>query len=205
LGLLFVNISVGGTLTHFAAPPVLMVAGKWGWDTPFMLSHFGWISALGIVICNVLYFLAFRKHFAHLQGSLDSLGYQAAGSDSRIPVWVTVGHLLFMGLAVKWAHYPVLLVGSFLFFLAFFEITEDYQGAFQLRSPILVGFFLAGLVIHGGLQQWWIAPVLSSLSEVPLRFGAIVLTEHWVFPKLGIPQYRAERLKLALGHVDEMR
>ena len=28
LGLLFVNISVGGTLTHFAAPPVLMVAGS---------------------------------------------------------------------------------------------------------------------------------------------------------------------------------
>ena len=27
LGLLFVNVSVGGTLTHFAAPPVLMVAG----------------------------------------------------------------------------------------------------------------------------------------------------------------------------------
>jgi len=27
LGLLFVNISVGGTFTHFAAPPVLMVAG----------------------------------------------------------------------------------------------------------------------------------------------------------------------------------
>jgi len=77
---------------------------------------------------------------------------------------------------VMWAHYPVLLVGSFLFFLAFFEITEDYQGTFQLRSPILVGFFLAGLVIHGGLQQWWIGPVLSSLSEVPLRFGAIVLT-----------------------------
>ena len=26
LGLLFVNVSIGGTLTHFAAPPVLMVA-----------------------------------------------------------------------------------------------------------------------------------------------------------------------------------
>jgi len=176
LGLLFVNVSVGGTLTHFAAPPVLMVAGKWGWDTSFMLSHFGWISATGIVICNVLYYAVFRKHFASLQGSLDSLGYQNTGSGSRIPVWVTVVHLLFMAAAVKWAHYPVLLVGSFLFFLAFFEITEDYQGAFQLRSPILVGFFLAGLVIHGGLQQWWIAPVLGSLSEMPLRFGAIVLT-----------------------------
>ena len=29
LGLLFVNISIGGTLTNFAAPPVLMVASPW--------------------------------------------------------------------------------------------------------------------------------------------------------------------------------
>ena len=32
LGLLFVNVSIGGTLTHFAAPPVLMVARPWDWD-----------------------------------------------------------------------------------------------------------------------------------------------------------------------------
>lgn len=176
LGLLFVNISVGGTLTHFAAPPVLMVAGKWGWDTMFMLTHFGWIAAIGIILSNVAYFAVFRKNFEKLQGGLEALGGQTTITEARIPVWVTVGHLLFMALAVKWAHYPVLLIGSFLFFLAFFEITEDFQGAFQLRSPILVGFFLAGLVIHGGLQQWWIAPVLSSLSEIPLMFGSIVLT-----------------------------
>jgi Na+/H+ antiporter NhaD/arsenite permease-like protein len=39
-----------------------------------------------------------------------------------------------------------------------------------------VGFFLAGLVIHGGLQGWWIAPVLENLSEIPLMLGAILLT-----------------------------
>ena len=176
LGLLFVNVSVGGTLTHFAAPPVLMVAGKWGWDTPFMLSHFGWITVTGVVICNVLYFLAFRRYFAGLQGAHDALGCDRASDAVPIPLWVTAGHLLFMVAAVMSAHYPVLLVGSLLFFLAFSEITQDYQGVFQLRSPILVGFFLAGLVIHGGLQQWWIGPVLGSLSEMPLRFGAIVLT-----------------------------
>jgi len=176
LGLLFVNVSVGGTLTHFAAPPVLMVAGKWGWDTPFMFLHFGWIAAIGILISNALYFFLFRKNFAALQDTIDALGHQTVVAQARVPSWVTVGHLLFMGAAVAWAHYPVLLIGSFLFFLAFFEITEDYQGAFQLRSPILVGFFLAGLVIHGGMQQWWIAPVLSSLSEIPLMFGSVVLT-----------------------------
>jgi len=55
-------------------------------------------------------------------------------------------------------------------------VTEDCQDAFQLRSPILVGFFLAGLVIHGGLPQWWIAPVLGGLSELPLMFSAMGLT-----------------------------
>jgi hypothetical protein len=178
LGLLFVNVSVGGTLTHFAAPPVLMVARAWGWDIAFMLKTFGWVAAVGIVLSNVAYWLAFRRDFNQLQS-----GSEASGAvrhwderDEPVPVWVTVGHLLFMAWSVASAHYPAFLLGGFLFFLAFLEVTEDYQGHFDLRSPILVGFFLAGLVIHGGLQQWWIAPVLGRLSEVPLMLGATVLT-----------------------------
>ena len=38
LAVLFVNVSIGGVLTSYAAPPVLMVAGAWSWDTPFMKS-----------------------------------------------------------------------------------------------------------------------------------------------------------------------
>jgi Na+/H+ antiporter NhaD/arsenite permease-like protein len=41
---------------------------------------------------------------------------------------------------------------------------------------LLVGFFLAGLVVHGGLQGWWIGPTLKRLNEVPLFFGAATLT-----------------------------
>jgi hypothetical protein len=175
LGLLFVNISVGGTLTNFAAPPVLMVASAWGWDTPYMLSHFGWIAVIGIFVCNTLYFLLFRTEFATLQPLPEAVDGEATRGVA-IPVWVTAIHLLFMGSAVYNLHRPALLVGSFLFFLAFSEVTEDYQGTLQLRSPILVGFFLAGLVIHGGLQQWWIAPLLGGLSEVPLMLSAIGLT-----------------------------
>ncbi len=67
LGLLFVNISVGGTLTHFAAPPVLMVASPWEWDTIFMFTQLGWKAALGIVIANAIYFLIYRKHFRALE------------------------------------------------------------------------------------------------------------------------------------------
>jgi hypothetical protein len=175
LGLLFVNVSVGGTLTSFAAPPVLMVTKPWGWDTPYMFSRFGWIAVAGILISNLIYFLAFRRDFAAFLP-------ETSGSDAekqrttRIPVWITVIHLLFMAAAVYNVHRPALLVGSFLFFMAFFEVTEDHQEPLQLRSPILVGFFLAGLVIHGGFQQWWIAPVLGRLSEVPLMFCSIGLT-----------------------------
>src|SRR6186713_522558 len=66
LGLLFVNVSIGGTLTHFAAPPVLMVARPWGWDTLFMLTHFGWRAAAAIAASTILYYLVFRKEFTAL-------------------------------------------------------------------------------------------------------------------------------------------
>ena len=174
LGLLFVNISIGGVLTHFAAPPVLMVAEPWGWTTPFMFERFGWVSLCGIAISNLLYYVVMRKEFARLS----PLPTDAESGTRRAPVpgWVTVVHLGFMFWSVLSAHYPALLIGGFLFFLAFYEVTQEYQNEIQLRSPLLVGFFLAGLVIHGGLQKWWIAPVLSRLTEVPLMLGATALT-----------------------------
>jgi len=177
LGLLFTNISVGGVLTHYAAPPVLMVAGPWGWNTLFMFRHFGWIVLVGIALTNAGYYLVFRRELARLQPAPAAVPATPPDDDSAsIPVWVTVLHLLFMAALVWYAHFPVFLIGVFLFFLAFFEVTAEYQSELQLRSPILVGFFLAGLVIHGGLQQWWIAPVLSRLDKVPLLLGAIGLT-----------------------------
>src|SRR3990170_4994402 len=74
------------------------------------------------------------------------------------------------------AHYPALFLGGFLFFLGFARATAPYQSRIELKTPLLVGFFLAGLVIHGGLQGWWIAPVLSRLPEGPLFIGATALT-----------------------------
>ncbi len=178
LGLLFVNVSVGGTLTHFAAPPVLMVAGKWGWDMMFMLEHFGLEAATGIVISNVIYFLVFRKDFAKIP-RLDGQSTDIAADGTiaePIPLWVTCTHVLFMGWSVFHAHHTTLLVGGFLFFLAFHQATLHVQFRMDLRSPVLVGFFLAGLVTHGGLQQWWIGPVLGRLSEFPLFCSATILT-----------------------------
>ena len=175
LGLLFVNISIGGTLTHFAAPPVLMVVQAWGWDTMFMLKNFGWKAALAISLSGAAYFCYFRKELTSLtERHAAALGGET--DKSPIPLWVTIGHLGFLIFTIVHAHNPPFLVLGMLFFLAFVEITEDFQDNFTLRPPILVGFFLAGLVIHGGLQQWWIAPVLGKLGEVPLMFGAMALT-----------------------------
>ncbi|MDP3072460.1 MAG: putative Na+/H+ antiporter [Opitutaceae bacterium] len=172
IGLLFVNISIGGTLTHFAAPPVLMVAAAWGWDMKYMLTHFGWHAVTGIVLANAAYLLMFRRELLAMKAK----PVDAAATEDRVPWWVTFVHLLFLGFTVWMAHHPVMFVGGFLFFLAFAQATAHHQSRVELKSPLLVGFFLAGLVIHGGLQGWWIQPVLGSLGEVPLFVGAIVLT-----------------------------
>jgi len=182
IGLLFVNISVGGTLTHFAAPPVLMVAATWNWDTLFMLEHFGWKAATGIVISSCLYFLFFRKALYRIadkadgleEGRLHPTSWQER--ETPIPAWVTAVHLAFLGWTVYTAHYPVLFVGGFLFFLAFLMATRHHQNEVSMKSPMLVGFFLAGLVIHGGVQGWWIAPIIQTLPDQALMFGATVLT-----------------------------
>jgi hypothetical protein len=279
LGLLFVNVSVGGTLTHFAAPPVLMVATPWGWGTEFMLLTFGWKAVLGILIANGIYFLGFRKEFDAMQKAYalrllkeeiarnfvprrlieeqwaksveevdqqqrfvetiraraddyvlamrqrteadivahaESKGadpvlvreaidqrfaevvqyklrrfiprllpeaerppFQDPDWDTRedpVPVWVTLVHILFMGWTIINSHHAELFVLGLLFFLGFAQVTADYQNRIGLQSPLLVGFFLAGLVIHSGLQGWWIAPVLGSLSEMPLMLGATLLS-----------------------------
>ncbi len=275
LGLLFVNISVGGTLTHFAAPPVLMVAGPWQWDLMHMLVNFGWKAVLGIIIANGVYFYIFRSEMDELQKKYalvrmkrelqtryvkredleeefetleeamgEELGFNASLDDKcakikkqlherimanidreqvdlvlldeafeqrfeeiktqslrktlpgllplgkrppyrdpdwdqredRVPGWMIVIHIAFMAWTVVNAHYPALFIGGFLFYLGFAQATPHYQNRLDLKPPLLVGFFLAGLVMHGGVQGWWIAPVLGSLGELPLMVGATVLT-----------------------------
>ena len=199
IGLLFVNISVGGTLTHFAAPPVLMVAAPWGWDMGFMAANFGWKAALGILISNLLYYMVFRGQFAKM-GKQDEVSASAdfdtpevqtlkpgrmsheefeamwAERETSIPWWITLVHLFFLAWTVFNAHYPVMFISGLLFFLGFMSLTATHQNKVELRGPIMVGFFLGGLITHGGLQAWWIAPVLGSLAELPLMLTATVLT-----------------------------
>ncbi|MGC9451075.1 MAG: putative Na+/H+ antiporter [Oceanipulchritudo sp.] len=177
LGLLFVNVSVGGTLTHFAAPPVLMVAGKWGWDIAFMFTHFGWKALLGILITTSAYGFLMRKEFDLLRKKAGERAHSLKGvTEEPIPVWITITVLGFMVWTVFNLHAPPLFVAGFLFFLAFVQATATHQDDVRFRGPVLVGFFLAGLVTHGSMQQWWIAPVLGQLSELSLFTGATILT-----------------------------
>jgi hypothetical protein len=283
IGLLFVNISVGGTLTHFAAPPVLMVAAPWNWDIGHMIVNFGWKSLLEIIISNGVYYIFFRGELAQLQESYvvrsikeeirkkylvrreldaefekiasavdeevgfrqifeqqiekiipkikkrlsDRLSEKYLSSivnegvdqnlvqdafdkrfeelrlskmreslpgllpeherprfrdpewderDDPVPVWVTIVHVAFMAWTIINAHHPEMFIPGMLFFLGFAQVSSPFQNRIDLKPALLVGFFLGGLVIHGGVQGWWIAPVLGNLTDTPLMLVATVLT-----------------------------
>lgn len=170
IGLLFVNISIGGVLTNFAAPPVLMVAEKWKWTNSFMFFNFGLRSIAAILISNIIYFLAFFKELKSLKRDEDK------PFEERVPLWITCVHVLFLIGVVFFVHYPIILIGIFFLFLAFHKATAPDQDPLHLRGPILVGTFLSGLVIHGTLQGWWIGPIIKKLSPAPLMFAAAGLT-----------------------------
>jgi Na+/H+ antiporter NhaD/arsenite permease-like protein len=129
------------------------------------------------VAATVLYFFMFRRELVALDAARRTTEDAAKNSTgTSVPIWITAVQLSFMGFTVLVAHYPPLFIGGFLFFLPFSQATAHHQGKFDLKAPLLVGFFLAGLVVHGGLQAWWIEPVLKRLGEVPLFLGATILT-----------------------------
>lgn len=169
LGVLFVNISIGGTLTPFAAPPVLMVAAKWNWDIWFMLANFGWKAACAVLVNASLATFVFRKELSSLTGG-------NAENAAPMPFAVTIVHVIFLALVVVFAHHPVVFMGLFLFFLGFTTAYQRHQDPLILREALLVAFFLGGLVVLGGLQQWWLEPVLMGMSADAVFFGATALT-----------------------------
>lgn len=169
LGVLFVNVSIGGTLTHFAAPPVLMVASEWGWGLQTMFMQFGWKGVLACVISTSLVAFRFRKE-------LTAIEIEKFSVDRRTPLGVSLIHLGFLGAIVAAAHSLILVISLFLFFLGFVAVTNKYQEDLKLKEGLLVAFFLGGLVVIGGMQGWWLAPILNQLNEAYLYLGAIGLT-----------------------------
>jgi hypothetical protein len=168
LGVLFVNISIGGTLTSYAAPPVLMVASTWQWDSAFMLATFGWKAAVAVVINATVATFVLRKHL--------NAAPSAADAEAPVPPAVSLVHLALLAGIVLFAHHPVAFLGLFLMFLGFTQAYERHQSPLIIKEALLVGFFLAGLVVLGGMQQWWLEPVVSSLEPLALFFGALGLT-----------------------------
>lgn len=170
VGLLFVNVSVGGTLTPFAAPPVLMVASKWNWDLAFMLSNFGWKAALACVISTAVTVKFFYRELASLP--MQNLESKASSS----PLWLTGAHLLALALIVASVHHPIVVLGLLMLFIGFAQATKEHQDSLKLKEALLVAVFLAGLVVLGQPQRWWLEPLLMSLNDFALFAGALGLT-----------------------------
>ena len=171
LGVLFVNVSIGGTLTSYAAPPVLMVASTWQWDSAFMLATFGWKAAVAVLINATACTFVLRRHLPH--ASALEAGRQA---QPPVPAAVACVHILLLAGVVLFAHHPVVFLGLFLMFLGFAQAYERHQSQLILKEALLVGFFLAGLVVLGGMQQWWLQPIVSGLEPLALFAGALGLT-----------------------------
>jgi len=169
LGLLFVNVSIGGVLTPYAAPPVLMVAGKWNWDIFYMLTHFGWKMALAVGINAVVTAFVFRKELSALDAVADV-------PSASMPFAVLAVHIVFLAGIVTFAHHPAVFMGLFLFFMGFATAYPQYQDRLILREGLMVAFFLAGLVVLGGQQAWWLEPLLHSMNADTVYFGATALT-----------------------------
>jgi Putative Na+/H+ antiporter len=170
LGVLFVNVSVGGTLTNFAAPPVLMVAAKWDWTSAFMLSNFGAKAFLAVLINAIAVTLLFRRE-------LSARAMQPSPrSHARVPPVFVLLNALILAAVVFTNHLPEAFMGLFLLFLGLSEAYRRHHDRLMLREGLMVAFFLAGLVVLGGQQRWWLQDVLSRLDETTLFYGAAALT-----------------------------
>lgn len=170
LGVLFVNISVGGTLTNFAAPPVLMVAAKWDWSTSFMLSTFGAKAALAVLVNALVLTFLFRRELSERSEP------PARDAQARVPAAFVAANLAILGAVVYTNHDPEAFMGLFLLFLGLAEAYRRHHDRLLLREGLMVAFFLAGLVVLGGQQRWWLQEVLSRLDESTLFYGAAALT-----------------------------
>lgn len=137
IALLFTNVSVGGMLTTFASPSVLIIARKWNWDTLFMLSTFGWKAMVGVVLASSLYYFIFRKEFANL-GRIEAFYHLFVKQEKQAPppLWITIIHILFVVWVVFTSHYPPVFMGSFLLYLGFHQATRSHTSfSFRLSAP----------------------------------------------------------------------
>lgn len=179
IGVLFVNISIGGVLTSYAAPPVLMVAQTFGWDTTYMATHFGWRAAVAVIINALAITLICRGDIiARTVGTGRGINEGAEHKDTRepVPAIFMVIHTVFLVCVVLFAHHPAIFIGLLMLFIGFCGAYSRHQNPLMIKEGLMVGFFLAGLIILGGLQKWWLQDVLAGMSPMALFWGATALT-----------------------------
>lgn len=170
LGVLFVNISIGGTLTNFAAPPVLMVAAKWDWSSTYIFATLGWKSLFAVLINALILTFAFRRELAQHVATQDDR------PAPRVPLPLIVVNMAILVMVVMGNHDPEVFMGLFLLFLGLAEAYRRHHDRLILREGLMVAFFLAGLVVLGAQQKWWLQGVLANLDGSTLFFGAAALT-----------------------------
>jgi predicted cation transporter len=164
-----VNVSIGGALTPFAAPPILMVASTWGWDLRFVMSSFG-AHVLPLVLINATLATAFCLRETR------ACGDQKLASTAEVPLPMVIVHLVLLAGIVVFAHHPPIFMGMMLLFLGIATAYPQHQNRLILKEALLVAFFLAGLVLLGGMQQWWLKPLLMSMDAKTAYLGATALT-----------------------------
>jgi hypothetical protein len=169
LALLFVNISIGGGLTHFAAPPILIVANAWGWGLTDVFINLGEPVLLAIFLNTTLFTVFFRKQIVSELNQIDADNYP-------MPAWVIISHLFFLVLIVMMAHHVQVFMGLFLIFIGLTTVTKNYQDGLKFKEGLLVAFFLAGLIVFGPFQKWWLEPILTAISETTLYIAGTALT-----------------------------
>ncbi len=158
---LLVNVSIGGALTNFAAPPILMVRDAWGWSSNFVFFHFGLNAALAIVVNTGLCWFFLRGELRAVQGfpkeSLNDANGLILKKDSASTTRTSQAA----------EQRAVRSLGSRLFYLV---------NQFEFRSSLYVALFLAGVVVLGHQQAWWLRELVEGKSPFSLFLGSTVLT-----------------------------
>jgi hypothetical protein len=169
IGLLFVNISIGGVLTPYAAPPVLLVASLWQWNLNYMWLHFAWKSIIAIGLSTFLVIRRFRPELEKLESSLP------AAEDKQLS-HAGLLQILFAALLALLSHQFILFIPVFIFFLAIREMSPRFKEELRWHESAWIALFLLALIVLGPAQQWWIDGLLPRHAPGALYVAAAGLT-----------------------------
>ncbi|MFM6979483.1 MAG: putative Na+/H+ antiporter, partial [Methylophilaceae bacterium] len=142
----------------------------WQWDSMYMFLHFGDRAALAVLINASLLTWLLRKQSILMQSAPESMDMRP------VPLAISLVHIALLVGIVMFSHHASVFIALFLIFLGFTQAFAGYQNRLILREAMLVALFLAGLVILGGQQQWWLQPIVESLQPKQLFFSTAALT-----------------------------